>query len=147
MRVEKNTLHVRPPGFRTDLALDVDLIEEVARLVGYENIPAKVKTISSNKNASTISVDKLALIKQALVFRGYREIISFSFVDQQIETLLNPKQDKKILVNPISQELSVMRSSIWPGLLKAAQYNFNRQQTHIRIFEHGLQFIQSKKRA
>lgn len=145
VRVEKNTLHVRPPGFRTDLALDVDLIEEVARLVGYENIPAKVKTISSNKNASTISVDKLALIKQALVFRGYREIISFSFVDQQIETLLNPKQDKKILANPISQELSVMRSSIWPGLLKAAQYNFNRQQTRIRIFEHGLQFIQSKK--
>ena len=81
------------------------------------------------------------------MFRGYREIISFSFVDQQIETLLNPKQDKKILANPISQELSVMRSSIWPGLLKAAQYNFNRQQTRIRIFEHGLQFIQSKKGA
>ncbi|MCZ6566180.1 MAG: phenylalanine--tRNA ligase subunit beta, partial [Gammaproteobacteria bacterium] len=107
VQIDGNSLSVVPPSFRFDLAIDVDLIEEVARLVGYENIPGKVKSISSGDGAVSISVDKLALLKQALVTRGYHEIISFSFVDQAIETLLNPGYEAKILANPISQELSV----------------------------------------
>jgi phenylalanyl-tRNA synthetase beta chain len=146
VQIDGNSLSVVPPSFRFDLAIDVDLIEEVARLVGYENIPGKVKSISSGDGAVAISVDKLALLKQALVTRGYHEIISFSFVDQAIETLLNPGYEAKILANPISQELSVMRSSIWPGLIKAAQYNLNRQQSRVRLFECGLQFVQTNER-
>ena len=95
------------------------------------------------KNIPQANFDKLALLKRALVTSGYHEIISFSFVDQAIESLLNPKHDSKVLANPISQELSVMRSSIWPGLIKTAQYNLNRQQNRIRLFEHGLQFVQA----
>ncbi len=143
VRLEDDTLCVWPPSFRFDLAMDVDLIEEVARLVGYENIAGKVAVPSSAQPSSTQS-DKLALIKRSLVSSGYHEIISFSFVDSAIESLLNPKHEPKVLANPISQELSVMRSSIWPGLIKAAQYNLNRQQNRVRFFEHGLQFVQAE---
>ncbi len=143
VQIDGTSMRVIPPSFRFDLTMDVDLIEEIARLVGYENIPGVVKADLSCKKTATTSVNKLALIKQVLVSRGFHEIISFSFVDQKIETLLNPKHNAKLLANPISQEMSVMRSSIWPGLIKAAQYNLNRQQTRIRIFEHGLQFLQT----
>lgn len=145
VQIKGNSLHVFPPSFRSDLAMDVDLIEEVARLVGYENIPAKVMAVSPAQNFTATSVNKLTLLKQVLVFRGYREVISFSFVDRAIEKLLNPEHDAKELANPISQEMSVMRSRVWAGLLKTAQYNLNRQQAHIRIFENGLQFIQQKE--
>lgn len=145
VQVAGNSLRVVPPSFRFDLTLDVDLIEEVARLVGYENIPAKTTAVLPVRNLVTPRVDKLALLKQALVFRGYHEVISFSFVDQSIEKLLNPKHDAKELTNPISQEMSVMRSKVWAGLLKAAQHNLNRQQTRIRMFEHGLQFVHGEK--
>ncbi len=138
-------LRVVPPGFRFDLTTDVDLIEEVARLTGYENIPAKVTTTLSDKSAVPPGADKLMSMKQALVLCGYHETISFSFVDQGIENLLNPKHDARVLSNPISQDLSVMRSSIWSGLLKVAAYNLNRQQTRIRLFEHGVQFVQTKE--
>ncbi len=145
VQVEGNSLRVIPPSFRFDLTLDVDLIEEVARLVGYESIPAKATAVSPARNLVTPRVDKLASLKRALIFRGYHEVISFSFVDQSIEKLLNPKHDAKELANPISQGMSVMRSRVWAGLLKAAQYNLNRQQTRIRMFEHGLQFVHGEK--
>lgn len=144
VQIEGNSLRVVPPRFRFDLIMDVDLIEEVARLVGYENIPAKITTALPTRNFVKSGADKLVSLKQALVFRGYYEVISFSFVDHKMEELLNPEHDVKELVNPISQEMSVMRSKIWSGLLKAAQYNLNRQQTRIRMFERGLQFIQKK---
>ncbi len=145
VQVTGNSLQVIPPSFRFDLTMDVDLIEEVVRLVGYENIPGQVNDISYQNKAATSNFDKLTLIKRALVTSGYHEIISFSFVDQGIESMLNPEHKSKVLANPISQELAVMRSSIWPGLIKAAQYNLNRQQTRIRFFEHGLQFLQTKQ--
>ena len=138
-------LHVTPPSFRFDLIKDVDLIEEVARLVGYENIPSEITTALPVQNFVKTDADKLTLLKQALVFRGYNEVISFSFVDREMEKLLNPQHDAKELVNPISQEMSVMRSRVWSGLLKVAQYNLNRQQARIRMFEKGLQFIQRKE--
>ena len=141
-----HTLHVTPPGFRTDLCIEADLIEEIARLTGYENIPSdQAETVSLNANGSGPRVNLLEPMKQALVLRGYNEIISFSFVSQRIEKLFNPEHDAKELANPISQDLSVMRSSIWPGLVQAARYNFNRQQMRIRMFEQGLQFRQTTK--
>ena len=137
--VENSVLHVTPPSYRFDLAIDVDLVEEVARLVGYENIPADVKALAIN-TTSNIEANQLELMKNALVSRGYHEVISFSFVDQEVEGLFDGENPRKQLVNPISQELSVMRSSIWPGLLKAAQHNLHRQHARIRIFEQALQF-------
>ena len=143
--VDGEILHVGPPSYRFDLTIDVDLIEEIARLVGYENIPAQVKAITSSQKMPETNVGKLVLMKQALVSQNYHEVITFSFVDQAIESQLNPGHHGKSLANPISQELSVMRSSIWPGLIKVAQYNLNRQQMRIRIFEHGLRFLQTDR--
>ncbi len=137
--IEKNVLHVSPPSYRFDLAIDVDLIEEVARLVGYGNIPADVKALSIN-TTSNIERNPLETMKNALVSRGYHEVITFSFVDQEMETLFNQLGSSKALANPISQDLSVMRSSVWPGLIKVAQHNLNRQQSRVRMFEQALQF-------
>ncbi|QMU61418.1 MAG: phenylalanine--tRNA ligase subunit beta [Gammaproteobacteria bacterium] len=139
VEVEKNVLHVQPPSYRFDLKIDVDLIEEVARLVGYENIPADVKALAINTTLN-IEANQLGAMKGVLVSRGYHEVITFSFVAQEIEELFNDGNPSKQLANPISQELSVMRSSAWPGLLKAAQHNLHRQQPRIRIFEQALQF-------
>ena len=141
VNIEGNNLEVVPPTYRFDLAIDVDLIEEVARLVGYENIPADVKALAINTTSIDNDKSQLALIKEALVLRNYHEVITFSFVDQEIDKLLNSNLTGKQLANPISQDLEIMRSSIWPGLIKAAQHNLNRQQDRIRIFEQGLQFI------
>lgn len=139
VRIEKNDLYVVSPTYRFDLAIDVDLIEEVARLVGYENIPADVKALAIN-TTSLIEENQLDSMKAALVSRGYHEVITFSFVDQEIENQLHSGKVSKKLANPISQELSVMRSSIWPGLIKAAQHNLHRQQPRVRVFEQALQF-------
>ena len=142
VNVEKSLLRVVPPSYRFDLMIDVDLIEEVARLVGYENIPADVKALAINTTAN-IEVNQIESMKDALVSRGYHEVITFSFVDQETESLFTDDIVSKALANPISQELSVMRSSAWPGLVKAAHHNLNRQQSRIRIFEQALQFKNS----
>ncbi|MFK7814795.1 MAG: phenylalanine--tRNA ligase subunit beta, partial [Gammaproteobacteria bacterium] len=134
VNVDKNVLSIVPPSYRFDLSRDVDLIEEVARLVGYENIPADVKALAIN-TTSIIEKDQLALMKGGLVALGYHEVITFSFIDQETENLFSVESVSKALTNPISQELSVMRSSVWPGLIKAAQHNLHRQQSRIRIFE------------
>jgi len=139
VEVDGNVLNVTPPSHRFDLSIDVDLIEEVARVVGYENIPADVKALAINTTAS-IEDNVLASMKDALVSRGYHEVITFSFVDEEIESLFSLQNKGKALANPISQDLSVMRSSAWPGLIKTAQYNLNRQQSRVRIFEQALQF-------
>ena len=139
---QNSKLLVEPPSYRFDLEIDVDLIEEIARLVGYENIPSTLKASTSDISLD-ISDNKLEFMKQTLKFRGYHEVISFSFVDRDLELILNPDHAAKALSNPISQELAVMRSSIWPGLIKAAEYNLNRQQSRIRFFEYGLQYLQT----
>ena len=133
--IQEDDLLVVPPSYRFDLAIDVDFIEEVARLVGYKNIPADVKALAINTTSETDDNRKLTLLKKALVLRNYHEVITFSFVDEEIDRLFNPQSPGKQLANPISNELTIMRSSIWPGLIKAAQYNLNRQQGRIRIFE------------
>ena len=137
--IKNESLYVVPPSYRFDLAIDVDLVEEVARLVGYENIPADVKALAIN-TTSMANENQLDSMKVSLVSRGYHEVITFSFVDQEIEDQLHLGGAGKKLANPISQELSVMRSSVWPGLLKTAQHNLHRQQPRVRIFEQALQF-------
>ncbi|MEM7401253.1 MAG: phenylalanine--tRNA ligase subunit beta [Pseudomonadota bacterium] len=137
--IKKTALEVMPPSYRFDLNIDVDLIEEIARMVGYENIPADVKALAINTTGD-MQECQLDSMKNILVSRGYHEVVSFSFIDQDTETLFSDQADSKTLANPISIELSVMRSSVWPGLVKIAQHNLRRQQSRIRIFEHALQF-------
>ncbi|WP_448555487.1 phenylalanine--tRNA ligase subunit beta [Thalassotalea montiporae] len=132
---------VTVPGYRFDISIEVDLIEEVARIFGYNNIPnvAPQASLSMRKH----SEGKLGLTKlrQALINRGYQEAITYSFVDPKVQALLHPNKEVMTLPHPISSEMSVMRLSLWTGLLQAVTYNQNRQQGRVRLFETGLRFI------
>ncbi|TPH14429.1 phenylalanine--tRNA ligase subunit beta [Litorilituus lipolyticus] len=129
------------PAYRFDISIEVDLIEEVARIFGYNNIPNVAPTamlkMREQKEAS-LSINKL---KQALVNRDYQEAITYSFVDPNVQSLLHPQQEVMTLPHPISSEMSVMRLSLWTGLLQSVAYNQNRQQGRVRLFETGLRFV------
>jgi len=129
------------PAYRFDIKIEVDLIEEVARIYGYNNIPniapkASLKMV--NKKEAKIDLVKL---KRVLVNRDYQEAITYSFVDPKIQSLIHPNQDVMTLPHPISSEMSVMRLSLWTGLLQSVLYNQNRQQSRVRLFETGLRFV------
>lgn len=128
------------PSWRFDLAIEVDLIEELARVYGYNRLP--VRSIASDLPLPTKPERQLgaAAVRRSLVARGYQEVITYSFVDPKIQALLAPEQPVVELRNPISADMSVMRTTLWAGLLQTLQYNVNRQQARVRLFETGLSF-------
>jgi phenylalanyl-tRNA synthetase beta chain len=133
---------VKVPPHRFDLAIEADLIEEVARLRGYYTI-AEIDQRAGRK-AQTVTEkqadpDRLA---HALADRGYREAITYSFVDPAVQRRLFPEETPLTLANPISAELSEMRVSLWPGLLLAVRENLRRQQPRVRLFELGRRYLQ-----
>ncbi len=131
---------VTAPSFRFDIALEADLIEEIARLVGYDHIPSTRISLGHIRNEQDEATVGLPRQRQVLVERGYQEAISYSFVDPALQSRIDPELDALALANPISTELSVMRTSLWPGLLQALAYNRKRQQPRVRLFESGLVF-------
>ncbi|MGV6989271.1 phenylalanine--tRNA ligase subunit beta [Testudinibacter sp. P80/BLE/0925] len=132
---------VTPTSWRFDIEIEEDLIEEVARIYGYNSIPNNAPLAHLNMRAHQEADVELVRIKTALVDRDYQEAITYSFVDPKIQRLLHPEQEALLLPNPISAEMSAMRVSLLPGLLNALIYNQNRQQTRIRLFETGLRFL------
>jgi phenylalanyl-tRNA synthetase beta chain len=132
---------VVPPAFRFDIAIESDLIEEVGRVYGYDHLPRKQPTIPAAMRPVSESVLELSRVKHLLVDRGYQEAITYSFVGYGLQKLIDPDIEPLALKNPISAELAVMRTSLWPGLLDAAIKNNNRQQNRVRLFESGLRFI------
>ncbi len=137
---QKNGWLVTPPGFRFDLRIEEDLIEEVARMIGYDNIPITPELSAGHLGTATESRVTEERLADLLAARGYSEIISYSFVDEGLENAINPGTAMARLANPISKDLSVMRRSLWPGLLKTAGQNLSRQQYRMRLFEIGAQF-------
>ena len=134
---------VQSPIFRFDLATPEDLVEEVARIYGYDNIPARLRPMEpriARKEETLVTDDDL---RNVLVSRGYQEAITYSFVPSQVEALLSPSQEQIKLSNPISEELSIMRSTLWSGLIPALDKNVKRQQSRVRFFETGLSFIKT----
>ncbi|WP_319784215.1 phenylalanine--tRNA ligase subunit beta [Oceanisphaera sp. IT1-181] len=129
------------PSYRFDISIEEDLVEEVARVYGYNNIPNQAPiaglTMSSHREAKL----PLNRLKDALVDLGYQEAITYSFVDPTQQQLLFPDAKTMVLPNPISADMSEMRVSLWPGLIQAAVYNQNRQQPRLRLFEQGLTFV------
>ncbi|NOS87660.1 MAG: phenylalanine--tRNA ligase subunit beta [Methylococcaceae bacterium] len=132
---------ITPPGFRFDIAIEADLIEELARIYGYNKLPSSSLLMRSALSPATEAVLDLDRIKDLLVDRGYQEAITYSFVDDDIQKAVAPDSEVVRLKNPISSELAVMRTTLWCGLLKAALYNTNRQHTRVRLFETGLRFV------
>ncbi len=126
---------VSPPSHRFDMEIEPDLIEEVARIHGYDSIPettafsqAPLETVTESK------VDK-ELVSAALVARDYQEVVTYSFIDAEANTAFSGCESELVLSNPISSEMSVMRASLWPGMVAAAASNSARQQDRIRLFE------------
>jgi phenylalanyl-tRNA synthetase beta chain len=137
---EPNSWQINIPSYRFDMTLEADLIEEVARLYGYDHVPYNMPTATlaaCPKSESTIS---LRQIRQILAARDYSEAITYSFVDPKMQELFDPATKPYALLNPISPELSVMRTSIWQGLMTAYCQNEARQSLRVRLFESGLCF-------
>ncbi|MBT8419424.1 MAG: phenylalanine--tRNA ligase subunit beta, partial [Gammaproteobacteria bacterium] len=135
-----NTWRVTPPSFRFDIALEADLIEEVVRVTGYDGIPARRPILPLAPHKVSDATVSLARMRQVLVERGYREAITYSFVDPDIVSLIDPDAPSLALQNPISSEMVVMRTTLLPGLLQAVVHNLRRQQSRVRLFESGLVF-------
>jgi phenylalanyl-tRNA synthetase beta chain len=128
------------PSYRFDIAIEADLLEELARIYGYNNLPTTSVRMGIELPVHNETSIGLAAIRGNLVSRDYKESISYSFVDPKIQQLLDPESTPVVLQNPISAEMSVMRTSLWQGLVTALLYNVNRQQTRVRFFETGLRF-------
>ncbi len=129
------------PPLRFDISIEEDLIEEVARIYGYNNIANTAPLARLTMNPADESKIALANLKESLVNRGYQEAITYSFVDPKIQSLLFPDLQGLVLPHPISADMSVMRVSCWPGLLQTVSYNQKRQQQRVRVFESGLRFL------
>ena len=132
--------HVTPPSWRFDITIEADLIEELARCGGLDRIPeaapAGARIIAGQSDARS---SERTVLRQ-LVARGYTEAVTFGFTDPVLQRKLCGDQEPIALRNPIAANLAVMRASLWPGLLQAAQENLRRQRERIRLFEIATQF-------
>ncbi|MEN8179912.1 MAG: phenylalanine--tRNA ligase subunit beta [Pseudomonadota bacterium] len=131
---------VTAPSCRFDISIEEDLIEEIGRIYGYERIPSHRGQSGMVMQGKRETAYELHRAKQVLVDRDYQEVITYSFVSPEMQQMIDPDIQGVKLANPISAEMSVMRTSLWPGLLQTAQYNQSRQLERIRIFESGLRF-------
>jgi phenylalanyl-tRNA synthetase beta chain len=131
---------VTPPSFRFDISMEVDLIEEIARIYGYDEIPEFTAVAETPLEVVTETSVELDRVAATLVARDYQEVITYSFIDSESDKLLSGIESELILSNPISSEMSVMRASLWPGMITVAASNIARQQNRIRLFEIGKSF-------
>jgi phenylalanyl-tRNA synthetase beta chain len=132
---------VTPPPHRFDINIEADLIEELARIVGFEAI-AEADAVGHLRVPAlpeAAPVESQAL--EILANRGYQEAITYAFVDPALQARLFPTGKTPVISNPIASDMAVMRASLWPGLIKSAQENQRRQQDRIRLFEHGARFM------
>ena len=131
---------VTAPAFRFDLASEVDLIEEIVRMHGYDEVPETTETAQTPLQTVTETTVDLERVSDTLIARDYEEAITYSFIDAQADAAFLGEEPRLVLSNPISSEMSVMRSSLWPGLIVAAAANIARQQDRVRLFEIGKSF-------
>jgi phenylalanyl-tRNA synthetase beta chain len=130
---------VTPPSWRFDISIEEDLIEEVARLYGFDNIPEQNEIAAQRMQPWTETRLRNERAGDLLVDRGYQEAITYSFTEPAAQAQLLPGP-AFALANPISAELAVMRTSLWPGLLQALGSNQRRQQHRVRLFEIGRRY-------
>ena len=136
---------VKAPSYRFDINDECDLIEEISRVYGFDQIPENVEQqnmMLMNKSSRQLKRERIDSIFHRL---GYNEVVNYSFVSPSMNSLLNSTQDMIDLQNPISIEMSVMRNSLWPGLLNNLSHNIKRQNKNIKIFEVGKLFASKNK--
>jgi len=127
---------VTPPSYRFDIECEADLVEEVARVKGYDSIPTAMPRIAPRSVASSEVSIGVRQVRQSFVARDYREAITYSFIDSKAQALFDSEKPVT-LANPLADNMSVMRTSLIPGLMNALQFNKNRQHDRIRFFEIG----------
>ena len=132
---------ITPPDCRFDIEIEADLLEEIGRIYGYNKLPNSSLFMRAELGKAEEAILPLSRVEDLLVDKGYQETISYSFVDEAMQKSIAPDDEFIRIKNPISSELSVMRTTLWCGLLNAALYNLNRQQHRLRLFETGLRFI------
>ena len=132
---------VSPPAWRFDIAIEEDLVEEVARLHGFHLVPEVHQTAAVVVPSCTETRIDEDRVSEILVGRGYHEAITYSFVDHSTQAMFAPDATALRLANPISEDLSEMRLSLWPGLVRALRENQRRQQPRVRLFECGRIFV------
>ncbi len=132
---------ITPPDCRFDIEIEADLLEEIGRIYGYNKLPNSSLFMRAELGKAEEAILPLSRVEDLLVDKGYQETISYSFVDEAMQESIAPDDEFIRIKNPISSELSVMRTTLWCGLLNVALYNLNRQQHRLRLFETGLRFI------
>ncbi len=132
--------NVTPPSHRFDIAIEADLIEEIARIHGYDSIPETTAFAQSPLETVTETRIELERAADSLIARDYQEVITYSFIDAEADKAFTGADSELVLSNPISSEMSVMRGSLWPGMVAAAAANVARQQDRVRIFEASKSF-------
>lgn len=140
-------LQVTVPTFRSDITREIDLVEEITRVYGYQNIPDQIPYGSLVFNPQPEEIISEGTIINCLLDRGYNEAITYSFIAKEFceqFVISDSINDELFITNPISAEMSLMRPTLLPGLMNALLYNQNRQQDRVRLFEIGLRFIGSK---
>lgn len=128
---------VKVPPHRHDLRIEADLVEEIGRLHGYDNIAPRAYAAELAPFSAKETTRQLDRVKDALIARGYQEVVTYSFVDPKIQAQLDPATPGVPLDNPIAETMAVMRTTIWSGLIPTWQYNRQRQQKRARLFEAG----------
>lgn len=129
------------PSHRFDISIEADLLEELARIYGYNNLPVTSLKAELPILPQAELQSPLSMLQQQLIARGYQEAITYSFIEPKLHRLFDPESTPATLLNPISADMSVMRTSLIPGLVNTLLYNVNRQQARVRIFETGQTFV------
>jgi phenylalanyl-tRNA synthetase beta chain len=138
-KTDREEWTIEVPPYRSDISLPEDLIEEIARIYGYNNIPIHTLKAELKVTQAEEEMD-LNPLKQLLSDEAYHEIISYSFIDSKLQKLLDPQAIPCDLINPITADMTVMRTNLWPGLIQTMLYNKSRQQHRVRLFEAGVCF-------
>ncbi|MCX4160586.1 MULTISPECIES: phenylalanine--tRNA ligase subunit beta [Paraburkholderia] len=136
-----DTFSVTPPPYRFDIEIEEDLIEEVARIYGFEKIPARPPVATSEMRATNETQRSIHTIRHALAARDYAETVNFSFVDAEWEQDFAGNDKPVRLLNPIASQLSVMRTTLFGSLISVLRHNLNRRADRVRVFEAGRVFL------
>lgn len=148
--INENELRVKPPSFRVDIAREVDLMEEVARMSGFDNIPVTYPSIRPSEKEETPEIAFFDQTRSIMVNCGFREVITYSFISPDSADMLGAEAKSPLrsfveLLNPLTADQSVMRTSLIPGLLNIAKTNIQNQKKDLRLFELGKIFLRKEK--
>ncbi|RQS61867.1 phenylalanine--tRNA ligase subunit beta [Burkholderia sp. Bp8963] len=138
---DEDVFSVAPPSHRFDIEIEEDLIEEVARIYGFEKIPARPPVATSEMRATNETQRSIHTIRHALAARDYAETVNFSFVDAEWERDFAGNDNPIRLLNPIASQLSVMRTTLFGSLIAVLRHNLNRRADRVRVFEAGRVFL------